>query len=410
VKQRDNCRICESNEIESVINLGSAPLANDYVSEEQVTESEDFYPLQVYRCPNCGLVQLKDIVPAEKLFSSYDYVTGETSNSLPKHFQDYAKKALTDLNKEEPFIVGIGSNDGTLLKAFKNNGAKVLGIDPAENIAEIAEERGVETRTDFFNTNTAERIKLEKQKADVIVANNVLGHIDEVKEAIEGIGKLLKEDGKFFFEVPYLRELLDNRELDTIYHEHRSYYGLKPLKHLLKTGNLSMVDVDVIDVQGGSLRVKAVKQDKTSEKVQKMIEKEDIYSRERYMQFSKECYNLRNRLSTLITELNAEDKTIAGYGAPAKASVLLNFCNIGKESIDFVTDEISYKQGKYIPGTRIPIKKPDKFNKEKVDYGLMLAWNYEDEILEKESEFLKDGGKFIIPLPEPKIVGKENLK
>lgn len=408
VKRRDTCRICRGDTLRPVINLGPAPLANQYKTRGELDRPEPYYPLELYRCTDCGLVQLRDIVPAETLFREYDYVAGQTSESLPEHFVSYAEQVVDTIDMADPFIVGIGSNDGTFLRALQDRGATVLGVDPARNVARIAEERGVETMPRFFTPAVAEDITTERGNADVVVANNVLGHVDALHDVIDGIKMLLREGGSLFFEVQYLPDLLDKTAFDMVYHEHRSYLSVKPLNRLFQEHGMSMVGIDHEPVQGGSIRVHAVnQQDATASSATHMIRDEEssgVYDAETYRGFRSAVHALRQDLCRLLQEEVPDGAAIAGYGAPAKAATLLNFCNIGSEHIRFVTDEIPAKQGKYIPGTRIPITPPEALQERDADHALMLSWNFRDEILSKEAAFLEDGGRFILPIPDPKIL------
>ena len=408
IKYKDRCRICEKSFFEPVINIGPAPLANNYSRNRDT--SEEYFPLILYRCKNCGLVQLRDIVSKEVLFKNYDYFTGETSETLPEHFESYANQVLSEVESNNPLIIGIGSNDGTFLHALANRGARVLGVDPAENIAEIAEEKGVNTIPEFFNSEVAENLATS-ELADVVVANNVIGHVDDLHDVIKGIRTILKDNGMFFFEVQYLPDLIDKNAFDMIYHEHRSYLSIKPLNHLLQKHNMSIVEVQRVPTQGGSIRVKAVnKSNGICKQVKEMVAQEEsqqIYASDCYHKFGSSIIELRNELCHLLQDLRNEGNTIVGYGAPAKAAILLNYCNIGDDVLSFVTDEIPAKQRKFIPGTRIPIKPTEAFRQENVDYALMLAWNYKEEIVQKEKEFLNNGGKFIVPLPRPTVISSD---
>lgn len=407
MKRRTTCRICGGTSFDTVIPLGPAPLANAYKDEADLENSEPYYPLTVYRCRGCGLVQLRDIVDAETLFDQYDYFTGQTSESFPAHFTRYADDVLSTIDVEDPFIVGIGSNDGTLLQVFQERGATVLGVDPAENVAEYAREHGVETLPRFFGEAVAGEIREEHGPADVVVANNVLGHVDDLHSVIGGVERLLSESGHFFAEVPYLRSLLDGNEFDTVYHEHRSYVAVKPLQRLFSDHSLGIVDVQEKDVHGGSIRIHAQKgRDHAPSTVGSWIDAEEedgLYTEATYTAFAKNIERIRHVLTTLVRTLTRNGHTIAGYGAPAKASVLLNYCNLDDSDISFVTDAIPQKQGKYLPGTRIPIRPPEAFPGD-ADYSLMFAWNYRDEILQKERSFLEAGGTFILPHPRPTLV------
>lgn len=404
LEHRTNCRICGSESITEILDLGMIPLANNY-RDTASTGKEERYPLRLYRCTDCGLVQLRDIVPGDMLFQDYDYVTGETSESLPPYFESYADQVMGQFPDSRPFVVEIGSNDGTFLTAVKQRGGTVLGVDPAENLADVAGERGVKTWPRFFSSAVADEIVAERGQADVVVANNVLGHVDDLHDVMDGITRVLSDDGRLFIEVQYLPDLLDQNAFDMVYHEHRSYFSVAPLQQLLQEHGIRITSIQRTSAQGGSIRVQAVQGSTGTEDIQKWIgrEKEQgVYNEDRYQQFRESVERLKHKLRHMVTDLVEEGQTLAGYGAPAKAAVLLNYCGIG-DRVSFAIDEISAKQGKYLPGTAIPIRSPEAFHADTVDYGLLLAWNFEQEILEKEQAFLKNGGRFIHPFPAPQI-------
>ncbi len=398
---RENCRICESKDLEKVADIGPAPLANNY--KENYNEGFTFYPLILYKCSKCSLFQLKHIISQKELFRDYDYLTGETSDSLPAHFQDYAESTIERLNLNKPFVLEVGSNDGTLLRAFKQKDAKVLGVDPAKNLAKKAENNGINTIPEFFNKDLAKEIKSKHGQPNLIVANNVLGHVDNLNSFVEGVSILLNEDSYFVFEVPYISDLLEKNELDTIYHEHRSYFGLKPLKRVFEKNNLHITNVERKEIHGGSIRVTVNPKETEDSQLDSLIQEEENNIVNISENFRTDIEEVRETLTSFLSNIDTESSSISGYGAPAKAAILLNFCNLGS-SLDYAVDEIAGKQHKYIPGSTIEIKDPQHFRENYIDYCLLLAWNYEEEIINKELDFLKSGGKFIVPIPEPKVV------
>ena len=403
------CRICKSQNLTKFLTLGPQPLANRFLKKTQLIESEPFYPLDIYFCHKCNLVQLVDIVGKEKLFRDYIYF----SSSMPilsEHFRLYAEDVMKKfLNSSDQFVVEIGSNDGILLKFFKDSGFKVLGIEPAENIVPISRSLGVETLNDFFNEKLAEEISRKHGQAKVIMANNVVAHINNHHDLVRGVYKLLDDKGVFIFEVPYLIDMFENLAYDTIYHEHLSYLAITPLKYLFKQFGMEIFDVKLFPVQGQSIRVFVGKKGKYPVKpsVNKFIHKEKnlaLDKLESYFDLAKRIEKSKEDLSNLLISLKQQGKRIAAYGAPAKGNTLLNHCKIGTDILDYALDDLPSKQGLYTPGMHIPVV-DNSFSKRNLpDYYLLLAWNYVDAILEKEKDYRNKGGKFIFPISEIKIL------
>ena len=410
--KKNECRICSSNNLELILDLGEQPPSNAFIKKEDLEKYEDKFPLRLYLCKECYLLQLLDIVDKEILFKEYLYLTSASKPSV-NHFKKYAYDVYEEFLKQSknPLIIEIGSNDGTLLKEFKKLGATVLGIEPAKNIAKIANDAGITTENTFLNYDIVKKKSLEK-KASIIVGNNVFGHIDDLKEFMKCVKILSKEKGVFIFEVPYLVNLIQKLEFDTVYHEHLSYFSLIPLIRLMDEFNLEIFDVKKQKVHGGTIRVFVSEKNNFKKTInfEKMIkfEKEfGINKIQTYQKFSENVKELKNKLQNELLKFKKEGKIIFGYGAPAKGNVLLNYCNIGTEFLDYIIDTTPLKQGLYTPGMHIPVKS-DKENIEKPSQqiALLLAWNYEEEIINKEELFLKNGGKFLIPIPTPKIISK----
>ena len=403
----NECRICKSEDLELVLDLGIQPPANAFIKEQDLEKNEDKFPLRLFFCKNCYLVQLLDIVDKEYLFKKYLYLTG-SSKPIVSHFRNYAMDIFNNFlqNSKDCFVIEIGSNDGSLLNEFKKLGTEVLGIEPAQNIAKIANDDGIQTINNFLNVEIAEKISSEK-KASVIVANNVLGHVEDLKEFVKCVKMLLDNEGIFVFEVPYLIDLIQNLEFDTIYHEHLSYFSLKPLIRLMSEFGLEIFNIEKQSVHGGTVRIFVSNKDifTVNESVKKFIQLEtdlQLNKIEIYEKFSYEVKELKIKILNLLNNLKENHKSLFGYGASAKGNVLLNYCNIDHTILDFIIDTTPIKQNKFSPGTHIPILSPEKINdKGDGDVALLLAWNYEEQILDKEHNFRSRGGNFLIPIPKP---------
>lgn len=369
---------------------------------------EPLYPLDIYFCPECGLVQLRDIVSPHILFKDYVYLTG-MSQTMRQHFYHLALEVVNDFNlSNNDLVIDIGSNDGTLLKNFKQLSTKTLGIEPATNVALIAEREGIETVNDFFSVDVAKKIIEREGQAKVVIGTNIFAHINDLDELLQAIGNLLASDGVFIIEVPYLADLLSKTEFDTMYHEHLSYFSIRPLVILFKSYNMELVDVKRIPVHGGSIRCYVKKTPSPiKDSVHKLFAIEEglkLNSFNTYFEFSVRVRSIKLQLTSLLNRLKREENKIVGYGAAAKGNTLLNYCKIGADILDYIVDSTPFKQGLYTPGMKIPVVPPNRMTEDKPDYVLLLAWNYLDEILKKEWKYRELGGKFIVPIPEPKII------
>lgn len=404
------CRVCKSNKLKLFLSLGRTPLANSFLEDKQLELSEEFYPLNVCFCESCGFVQLAEVVPPERLFKNYIYVTS-TSSEAREHYKNLVDDAVEKFKlPKNSLVVEFASNDGTLLKNFKKFNVKVLGVEPAENIALIAKASGVETINDFFKPEVAKNIVDSKGKASMIIGTNVFAHIDNLDEVMESFQILLDSEGVIIIESPYLMDFLDKTEYDTIYHEHVSYLSLIPLVTFFKKYGLKIFDVKRTNIHGGSIRIFA---SRTNAKFKETKELSDLLSLEKrlgldtikpYSNFALNVQKSRVKLLELLYELKSDGKKIIGYGAAAKGNTLLNYCNIGQDILDYIADKSPLKQGKYTPGTNIPVVSPDKILDDNPEYMLILAWNFADEIIKEQYKFKERGGKFIIPIPEAKII------
>jgi len=409
VKKLTYCRVCKERNLSRVFTLGPTPLANAFLSKKQAEKEEAFFPLDVYFCNNCSFLQLGHVVSPEVLFNDYVYVSS-TSKVFVTHFEDFAKKIFLKFKLDKSsLVIDIGSNDGILLKPFKKLGTRILGIEPAKEIAKVAEKQGIETISKFFSTDLARKVVNEKGKAKIITANNVFAHIDDLDEVIKGLKILLSKDGAFVMEAPYLVDFLDKNYFDLVYHEHLSYWSVSTLITLFRRFDMEVFDVAKVDVHGGTIRVFVGNKGnfQIEGSVKKFIDiekKAALGSIKTYLDFEKKIQENKVGLISLLASLKSKGKKIAAYGAPAKGNTLLNFFSIGIESLDYVVDDSSWKQGLYTPGKRIPVVSSEFLYKEKPDYLLILAWNFADSIMSMHRRLEKNGVRFIIPVPVPKVL------
>jgi SAM-dependent methyltransferase len=409
--QSHMCRSCSGTELCSVLDLGRTPLANALLTAEQLTEREATYPLELVFCPTCTLVQITETVPPEQLFREYLYLSS-FSDTLLRHAEEIVSKLSCYRSLDtNSLVIEIASNDGYLLQYYKRAGIPVLGIEPATNIARIAEEeRGIPTLSEFFGAALAAELSQAGKRADVIHANNVLAHVPDLNGFVDGLQLLLKEDGCAVIEVPYVRDMIDRTEFDTIYHEHLCYFSLTALEHLFSRHNLVIQKVERLPIHGGTLRIFLGKghlgEQPRSSSVAALLEEEKAIGRSDYYRgFGDKVGRLGRDLLTLLKQLKEQEKRIAVYGASAKGSTLLNCFGIGPQTLDYVVDRSTAKQGYYTPGTHLAIHAPEYLLETMPDYVLLLTWNFADEILEQQKEYLRRGGRFIIPIPNIRIVG-----
>ncbi|MCP4005553.1 MAG: class I SAM-dependent methyltransferase [bacterium] len=403
------CRSCGAQRLDAVLFLGDQPLANSLPDAAGSQRKEPRYPLTLALCGECSLAQILETIPPEELFSDYLYFSS-FSDTMLAHARESAEELIASQNLGTGnLVVEIASNDGYQLKFFKNAGVPVLGVEPAANIAAVAEEKGIPTRVEFFGTECATRLASEGRVADVLLAFNVMAHVPDLNGFVNGIQTLLGPDGVAVIEVPDVFHLLQGREFDTIYHEHLCYFSVSALRPLFARHDLQIFRVDELPIHGGSLRVYVAH--KGARKVEPSVDRLDERDREHglldgsaYRELTRRVEKLREEVIGLVDSLRADGKRVAAYGAAAKGSTLLNYFGLGADRVDFVVDRSPHKQDRFMPGVGIPIHKPSRLRESQPDYCLLLTWNFADEILEQQDEYRRAGGKFIIPLPELRVV------
>ncbi len=389
-----------------VLPMGDHPPANMFGRAEDRENPQPSFPLNTQACLDCGLIQVADQVPPD-FFTDYLYVPSGAA-TMHTHFAELAQVVVD--RSQGGLIVDIGCNDGLMLSHANALGGKTLGVDPAANLAVIAAERGVRVHTDFFNPQTARDLRVTEGAAKVITTTNTFNHIDDLHGFAEGVLELLDDDGVFVIEVPWGKAILETNEFDNVYHEHLSELSLLSIVRLGQAVGLDVVDVTKLPVHGGSMRVFMQPSNLGIEPapiVESMLDEEKaagMTRRESYEEFAERVHELKDSLIGMLSDIKASGKTVAGYGAPAKGNTLLNYFEIGPDVLDFLVDRNPLKQGLYSPGMMIPVLAPDAVNERQPDYLLVLAWNFFDEIREQMSEFEARGGKFIVPLPMPRVI------
>lgn len=401
------CRACRSGNLLLYLPLGDHPPANAFLRQEQLHRPEAMYPLDTHVCLDCALIQVPDQLPAD-FFEDYVYVPS-ASDTMHRHFGALAKRFREGLvSAPGQRVVDIGCNDGLLLAACRDEGLETLGIDPAANIAELARAKGVEVFNEYFTAESAARVLERYGPAQVIVTTNTFNHIDDLHGFVRGVVTLLAPGGTFVIEVPQALTCVEHNEFDTVYHEHLSVFSVTSVAALGSFFGLQVVDVDELPIHGGSMRLYLRREGPASPVVADWLRREreaGLFERETYLRHAERVQRLRGDLTTMLRELKARGKRLAGYGAPAKGSTLLNYCGIGPDLLDFLADRNTLKQGRFSPGTRIPVVAPDAIGESRPDYLLILAWNFGEEIMEQQAAFRAGGGKFILPIPEPRVVG-----
>jgi SAM-dependent methyltransferase len=406
-----SCRFCGNELNHSFVDLGMQPLCESYVSADQLNHMEPFYPLHAYVCSECFLVQLEEYVSPQNIFSEYAYFSSY-SDSWIQHAKRYVDTVVARFHLDSGArVVEIASNDGYLLQHFVQRGIPVLGIEPAANVAKVAVERGIATKVVFFGEHAAQEIVSEHGRADLIVGNNVLAHVPALNDFVAGIKVLLKPGGVVTMEFPHLFKLIEFNQFDTIYHEHFSYISFTTAEKIFAAHSITLFDVEELETHGGSLRIYGRHdEDDSKPETERLLamrtweEQRGVGKLDTYLHFEDRVRNTKIQLLEFLITAKKSGATIAGYGAPGKGNTLLNYCGIRQDFLDYTVDRSSYKQGKYTPGTHIPIHHPDKIRETRPNYVLILPWNLEKEILSQLQYVREWGGKFVVPIPEVKTL------
>ena len=405
------CRHCGSSVTVSFCDLGMSPLANSYVSVEQIDRAESFYPLHAYVCGECFLVQLQEFESPEQIFSDYAYFSSY-SDSWVAHCRQYVEQMVARYGLgSEQLVIEVASNDGYLLKFFKEKGVPVLGIEPAANVARAAQDLGIETLVEFFNPTLAETLVRRGIQADLLLGNNVLAHVPDLNGFVRALKLALKPSGVITLEFPHLLELIRERQFDTIYHEHFSYLSLGTVGRVFSKFGLKVFDVDRLATHGGSIRVYATHAENAmqtiSGHVNEMLSEEasaGLGSLTTYRAFSDEVKKTKRALLRFLIYAREQGKSVVGYGAPAKGNTLLNYCGVRTDLLDYTVDRSPHKQGRFLPGVRLPIYPPEKIRETKPDYVLILPWNLKDEVMSQMSFVRQWGGRFVVPIPRTMVM------
>jgi SAM-dependent methyltransferase len=397
------CRSCGASRLATILDLGEIPLVNALPAKEDLGRPDPLYPLVLAFCPDCYLLQITCTIDPEELFREYLYFSSY-SDTMLAHARSLVERVVAERNLgKENLAVEIASNDGYLLCNYQRLGIPILGIEPARNIAQVAEAKGIPTIAEFFGRSLADRLAFGNQRADVMHAHNVLAHVSDLNGVVAGIRTLLAPGGVAVVEAPYARDMIERLEFDTIYHEHLCYFSISAVATLLARHRLVLSDVERVPIHGGSIRLWiAHPGTEVRPSVAAMLAEERALGMthvDYYRDFAERVSALRGNLIDCLRRLKAEGNRIAAYGAAAKGAVLLNYAQIDGELIDFVVDRSPHKQGRYLPGVRIPIRAPDALLKERPDYVLLLAWNFEEEIRVQQAAYLRQGGRFIVPVP-----------
>jgi len=409
-RRQNTCRVCGGKELVPFLDLGLMPLVNRYLNPAAASQDEPRFPLEIHFCRSCSLSQLSVVVDPRILYSEYDY-----HSSVSKTFQHHCGEMAASLKRDlslaaQDFVVEIASNDGCLASQFQKLGCKVLGVEPAVNLAKLANDAGIPTLHEFWSQAVADRIRKEHGPARLVVATNVLAHVDDLHGFIRAVASLIQSAGAFVFEVPYMVNFMNRAEFDTAYHEHLSYFLLRPLKRALEENGLAVVNAQEFEIHGGSIRITALPAESgaaPSATVQRLLGWEEelgLHEEATYLRFASHVATLKEELTTFVHSLKAQGKKLAAYGASAKGNVLLNYCGIGKEILDYVVDDTPAKQGKLYPGNHLPIVSRDRLAASPPNYLLLLAWNFVDEMVKNTAEYRAQGGRYIVPIPLLRVI------
>lgn len=408
---KGKCRLCAAPLLHSFCDLGMSPLSNAFLRAEQLQQMEPFYPLHAHVCGSCHLVQLQQFESPQKIFSDYAYFSSYSESWL-RHARKYCD-AMVARFKLGPAsrVIEVASNDGYLLQYFQQKEIPVLGIEPAENVARVAQNSGIPTRIKFFGIETASELAAEGSQADLLLGNNVLAHVPDLNDFIAGLKILLKPQGVITMEFPHLLRLMEKNQFDTIYHEHFSYFSMLTAEKAFAGHGLVLFDVEELDTHGGSLRIYARHAEDAGKPVAMSVARlksEEITAGldtlPAYSQFAAKTRETKNALLEFLIGAKRTGKSIAGYGAPAKGNTLLNYCGIRGDFIDYTVDRSPHKQGLFLPGTHIPVFHPDRIRETRPDYVLILPWNLKDEITEQMTHIRQWGGKFVVPIPRVEVI------
>jgi SAM-dependent methyltransferase len=404
------CRFCGETLRFSLVDLGMSPLCESYLSPEQLNQMEPFYPLHVYVCEKCYLAQLEEYVSPEHIFTEYAYFSSYAMTWL-EHAENYTRLMIDRFKLNgESFVVEVASNDGYLLQYFVQNNIPVLGIEPAKNVAKVAMERGIPTVMEFFGKKLAMQLGDEGKQADLIAGNNVLAQVPDINDFIAGMKILLKPTGVITIEFPHLMRLMEENQFDTIYHEHFSYFSFITVEKIFAAHGITLFDVEELPTHGGSLRIYGRHADNQAlaitDRACELHNREvqaGFTKMEHYAAFGEQVKETKRKLLNFLIQAKREGKSIVGYGAPGKGNTLLNYCGIRTDFLDYTVDRNPYKQGKFLPGTHIPIYPPEKIQETKPDYVFILPWNFKDEIMSQMARIREWGGRFVVPIPEVKV-------
>ncbi len=401
------CRFCKSELTDVFIDLINSPASNSFLSEEQLNEPETYYPLKVFTCRNCFLVQVDEYKKSDAIFNNeYVYYSSFSTTAL-QHAKNYVEKMIDRFGfNEKNQVIEIASNDGYLLQYFKEKKVPVLGIEPTGNTAEVSRSKGIENISEFFGTELAAKLVAQNRKADLLLGNNVLAHVPDIVDFVKGMEMVLKDDGVITMEFPHLMQLVDNNQFDTIYHEHFSYLSFYTVKQIFKAQGLEMFDVEEVPVHGGSLRIYAKHETDeskpVSENVQKLLDKEKekgMTTLDYYNNFQRASFAIKLDFTDFLIQQKRDGKKVAGYGAAAKGNTLLNYCGIKNDLIDYVVDANPYKQNKWLPGSHIAVVNEEHLKKNKPDFVVIFPWNIKEEVMKQLSYISEWNGKFVIPIP-----------